>query len=120
MPECASATPTVLPAFPSLGTQAERLIESGCMRSPSCPQSMSAAAAAPAEDAALLAVHPEHAPASALAPLLRHDGRPGFVGAWTPTIAAVAKSASYRVSRKRTRPYSGANTPAVILLAIPS
>ncbi|MEU9450376.1 DUF5701 family protein [Streptomyces sp. NPDC048277] len=36
-------------------------------------------AAAAADDGALLAVHPERAPASALAPLLRHDGSPGFV-----------------------------------------
>ena len=80
MPESASVLSTVLPALPSLGTQAERLIEWGVHEIAGLSAAeVRAVAAAPAVDGALLAVHPQHAPASALAPLLRHDGRPGFV-----------------------------------------
>ncbi|MGW7242681.1 DUF5701 family protein [Streptomyces sp. NPDC054804] len=80
MPVSASVTATVLPALPSLRTQADRLIASGVHEIAGLSAAeVRAAAATPAGPGALLAVHPEHAPASVLAPLLRHDGRPGFV-----------------------------------------
>lgn len=80
MPVSASVTATVLPALPSLRTQADRLIESGVHEIAGLSAAeVRAAAATPAGPGALLAVHPQHAPASVLAPLLRHDGRPGFV-----------------------------------------
>ncbi|MDN0197909.1 DUF5701 family protein [Streptomyces sp. S.PNR 29] len=84
MPESAPATSTVLPVLPDLGTQAARLIELGVHEIAGLPaaeiRSFAASAQASAgDDGALLAVHPGRAPASALAPLLRRDGRPGFV-----------------------------------------
>ncbi|MEW2034205.1 DUF5701 family protein [Streptomyces roseifaciens] len=69
-------------ALPSLAAQAERLIELGVHELAGIPADELRAFAANAGDkdgGALLAVHPDHAPASALAPLLRHDGKPGFV-----------------------------------------
>ncbi|MEV7151695.1 DUF5701 family protein [Streptomyces sp. NPDC093084] len=80
MPESVSAASAVLPALPPLGTQAERLIASGVHEIAGLsPAEVRAVAAAPAGEGALLAVDPQRAPASALAPLLRHAGRPGFV-----------------------------------------
>ncbi|MER6629420.1 DUF5701 family protein [Streptomyces sp. NPDC000987] len=80
----ASATSTVLPPLPALSAQAERLIELGVHQSAGLPAARLRAFAAAAEavaggEGALLTVHPDLAPASALAPLLRHDGKPGFV-----------------------------------------
>ncbi|WP_405800449.1 DUF5701 family protein [Streptomyces halstedii] len=77
-------TPTVLPPAPPLGAQAERLIERGVHRIAGLAAAELRAFAEAAESAgdaegALLAVHPDRAPASALAPLLLRDGRPGFV-----------------------------------------
>jgi hypothetical protein len=77
------ALPT-LPALPPLSAQAERLIEAGVHGPAGLSAAEVRAFASAAEggeggDGALLAVHPDRAPASALAPLLRRDGRPGFV-----------------------------------------
>ncbi|MFS0691596.1 DUF5701 family protein [Streptomyces nitrosporeus] len=79
-----AATTTDLPALPSLNTQAERLIGHGVPElaglTPDELRGFAEAAGAFADSAgALLAVHPDRVPASALAPLLRRDGKPGFV-----------------------------------------
>ncbi|MFB9371660.1 DUF5701 family protein [Kitasatospora albolonga] len=69
-------------ALPSLLAQAERLIELGVhdLAGLSAEEMRTFAAAAHGvEGEVLLAVHPGRAPASALAPLLRHEGKPGFV-----------------------------------------
>ncbi|MCW5249627.1 DUF5701 family protein [Streptomyces sp. SHP 1-2] len=81
MPGTASAAPVLLP---SLDAQAERLIEEGVHEiaglSATEIRAFAAAAGPLVEDAgALLAVHPDRAPASALAPLLRRGTKPGFV-----------------------------------------
>ncbi|MEU1013118.1 DUF5701 family protein [Streptomyces sp. NPDC005890] len=82
----AAAVP--VPALPALRAQAERLIELGVHEIAGLPAAELRAFAARAEAAegtggaggdVLLAVHPDRAPASALAPLLRRDGKPGFV-----------------------------------------
>nr|WP_202035899.1 DUF5701 family protein [Streptomyces mexicanus] len=67
-----------------MSAQAERLIEAGVHGPAGLSAAEVRAFASAAEgdeggDGALLAVHPDRAPASALAPLLRRDGRPGFV-----------------------------------------
>ncbi|MFI1533046.1 DUF5701 family protein [Streptomyces anandii] len=75
----ASATTT---ALPPLTEQADRLVELGVHEIAGLPAAEIRAFAARCSahgHGALLAVHPDHAPASALAPLLRHRGRPGFV-----------------------------------------
>ncbi|KAB1990154.1 DUF5701 family protein [Streptomyces triticiradicis] len=80
MPDTSSAV-TASP-LPPLAAQAERLIELGVHELARIPVDDLRAFAENAgrEDrAALLAVHPDHAPASALAPLLRRDDKPGFV-----------------------------------------
>ncbi|MFI8100844.1 DUF5701 family protein [Streptomyces sp. NPDC086023] len=90
MPDTASADVTAaLPsaaALPSPTAQAERLIQLGVAESAGLTaedvRAFAAAAEGAGEGAAegvLLAVHPDRVPASALAPLLRRDGRPGFV-----------------------------------------
>lgn len=88
MPEATPAAPTALPVLPALSAQAERLIELGVHEIAGLPvaglRSFAAAAEAPA--GALLAVHPDQAPASALAPLLRRDGTPGFVVTDMPDV----------------------------------
>ncbi|MFI0775240.1 DUF5701 family protein [Streptomyces sp. NPDC021212] len=91
MPETTPAASTVLPALPALSAQAERLIELGVHEIAGLPAAELRAFAAAAEahaggDGALLAVHPDRAPASALAPLLRHDGMPGFVVTDMPDV----------------------------------
>ncbi|MBT2540835.1 hypothetical protein J7E99_08995 [Streptomyces sp. ISL-44] len=76
-----SATATVRP-LPPLAAQAEHLIRLGVheLAGMSADELRGFAVDAGRGDGdALLAVHPDRAPASALAPLLRHDGRPGFV-----------------------------------------
>ncbi|MFJ4521154.1 DUF5701 family protein [Streptomyces sp. NPDC088810] len=82
----AAAVP--VPALPALRAQAERLIELGVHEIAGLPAAELRAFVARAEAAegtggaggdVLLAVHPDRAPASALAPLLRRDGKPGFV-----------------------------------------
>ncbi|MFF8592858.1 DUF5701 family protein [Streptomyces sp. NPDC015220] len=91
MPETTHATSTVLPALPALSAQAERLIELGVHELAGLPavelRTFAAAAEAPAGgDNALLAVHPNQAPASALAPLLRRNGKAGFVVTDMPDV----------------------------------
>lgn len=84
VPESTPATSPVPSALPAPGLQAERLIELGVHEIAGLPAAELRTFAEAAEtgavgDGALLAVHPDRAPASALAPLLRRDGRPGFV-----------------------------------------
>ncbi|UFR01534.1 DUF5701 family protein [Streptomyces sp. Go40/10] len=97
MPDTTSAPATTLPALPALpalpvlpspSAQAERLIELGVHRiaglSAAELRAFAASAEAPAAEApvdggVLLAVHPDRAPASALAPLLRREDKAGFV-----------------------------------------
>ncbi|RII16073.1 hypothetical protein DSC45_15910 [Streptomyces sp. YIM 130001] len=77
-----AAPDTALPPLPPLADQAERLIGLGVhTRAQLSPDELRefAARAGEAGDGALLAVHPDRAPASALAPLLRREGKPGFV-----------------------------------------
>ncbi|UUU36299.1 DUF5701 family protein [Streptomyces sp. CA-210063] len=98
MPETTPATPTVLPALPALSTQAERLIELGVHELAGLPAGevrafAEAAAALAGDDGALLAVHPDLVPASALAPLLRRDGKPGFVVTDMPDVDRFAPCA---------------------------
>ncbi|MFE7110965.1 DUF5701 family protein [Streptomyces sp. NPDC057575] len=69
-------------SLPPLATQAERLIELGVhelARLPAGDLRTFAENAGRGGGGTLLAVHPDRAPASALAPLLRRDGKPGFV-----------------------------------------
>ncbi|MEU6946243.1 DUF5701 family protein [Streptomyces sp. NPDC046316] len=88
MTETSSTSPTV-PALPSLAAQAERLIELGVHELAEIPadelRAFAAGAGGGREDA-LLAVHPDRVPASALAPLLRRDDKPGFVVVDMPDV----------------------------------
>ncbi|MFJ8162212.1 DUF5701 family protein [Streptomyces sp. NPDC096136] len=83
MPETASAD-TVTP-LPPLAAQAERLIGlgvpelSGISAAELRDFARSAGGAGAGSGGALLAVHPDRAPASVLAPLLHRAGKPGFV-----------------------------------------
>lgn len=87
VPETMPVTSVVLPVLPTLSVQAERLIERGVHRIAGLSAAELRTFAGAAEAAgvpaggggALLAVHPDRAPASALAPLLRRDDKPGFV-----------------------------------------
>ncbi|MFF3347436.1 DUF5701 family protein [Streptomyces sp. NPDC002779] len=74
--------------LPGLVTQAERLIELGVHASAGITADEMRAFAKKAEGAesALLAVHPDRAPASVLAPLLVRDGKPGFVVTDMPDV----------------------------------
>jgi hypothetical protein len=69
------------PTLPSLAAQAERLIELDVHKIAglSAAELRVFAEAAGGEDSGLLAVHPDRAPASALAPLLCREGKPGFI-----------------------------------------
>ncbi|MFE0377164.1 DUF5701 family protein [Streptomyces inhibens] len=80
MPETAPTATRDL-TLPSLAAQAERLIELEVheIAGLSAAELLAFAEAATDEGGGLLAVRPDRAPASALAPLLRHDGKPGFV-----------------------------------------
>ena len=71
--------PTVLPPLPSPTEQADRLIDLGVHEIAGLAAAELRAAAADVRPGALLVVHPDRAPASALAPLLELDGKPGFV-----------------------------------------
>jgi Family of unknown function (DUF5701) len=72
--------PAALATLPNLPDQAERLIELGVHRIAGLPADrVRAAAHHPVSAAALLVVHHSVAPASALTPLLRRAGKPGFV-----------------------------------------
>ncbi|MFF7653675.1 DUF5701 family protein [Streptomyces sp. NPDC007983] len=91
MPETTPAASAVLPVLPALSAQAERLIELGVHEIAGLPaaelRAFAAAAEAPAGgDGALLTVHPDRAPASAVAPLLHRDGTPGFVVTDMPDV----------------------------------
>ncbi|MFJ2894249.1 DUF5701 family protein [Streptomyces sp. NPDC087218] len=86
-----SAVPAVLPALPALSAQAERLIELGVHEIAGLPaddlRTFAETIEVPAGgNGALLAVHPDRAPASALASMLRHDGKPGFVVTDMPDV----------------------------------
>jgi hypothetical protein len=69
--------PSVTSALPSLSDQAERLIELDVHRIAGLPADR--LRNVPDSADSLLVVHPELAPASGLAPLLRVNGKPGFV-----------------------------------------
>lgn len=95
MPAPTPTPVTALPALPPLSTQAETLIELGvheiaglsAARIRDFAKATEATDASDAEDnGLLLAVHPDRAPASALAPLLRHDDKPGFVVVDMPDV----------------------------------
>ncbi|MFI5669652.1 DUF5701 family protein [Streptomyces sp. NPDC051704] len=73
-----SSQPAV-PALPPLAAQAERLIGLGVHDLAGIPADQLRAFASARDGGGLLAVHPDRVPASALAPLLRRDGKPGFV-----------------------------------------
>ncbi|WP_406199569.1 MULTISPECIES: DUF5701 family protein [unclassified Streptomyces] len=76
-------------ALPPLAAQAARLIELGVHELAGIPAHelrTFAENAGGADGDALLAVHPDRAPASALAPLLRRDGKPGFVVVDMPDV----------------------------------
>ncbi|MFG2874587.1 DUF5701 family protein [Streptomyces sp. NPDC048337] len=80
MPDTSSTA--VVPPLPPLATQADHLIRLGVHELAGMPATELRAFAEDAENGAgdaLLAIHPERAPACALAPLLRHDGKSGFV-----------------------------------------
>ncbi|MFD7323152.1 DUF5701 family protein [Streptomyces sp. NPDC059875] len=103
MPETSSSATTV-PPLPSLADQAERLIALGVHELAGMPaEELRAFAAAvgsgeggsggtgteeggSADGGTLLAVHPDRVPASALAPLLRRDDKPGFVVVDMPDV----------------------------------
>ncbi|MEU9144558.1 DUF5701 family protein [Streptomyces sp. NPDC048349] len=87
MPETPSTISTL--PLPPLAAQAERLIELGVheIAGMSADELRTFAEGADSgPGGALLAVHPDRAPASALAPLLRHDGKPGFVVTDMPDV----------------------------------
>ncbi|WP_418955225.1 DUF5701 family protein [Streptomyces tritici] len=91
MPESPTTptTPTTANALPTLAAQAERLIELGVHEMAGILADELRAFAARAGEAAndtLLAVHPDRVPASALAPLLNRDGKPGFVVVDMPDV----------------------------------
>jgi hypothetical protein len=90
VPETTPATAAVLPALPTLSEQAERLIGLGVHElaglSADRLRTFAKSAARTDGDGALLAVHPDLAPASALAPLLRRGDKPGFVVTDMPDV----------------------------------
>lgn len=94
MPATTPATPTAVPAPPAppaLSAQAERLIELGVHEIAGLSAAeirTFAAAAQPVAggEGALLAVHPDRAPASALAPLIHRGDKPGFVVTDMPDV----------------------------------
>lgn len=94
MPESSSiAAVSSLPTLPPLATQAEHLIDLGVHQLAGMPADSLRAFAQDADRTdshahahALLAVHPDLAPASALAPLLRREGKPGFVVTDMPDV----------------------------------
>jgi len=94
VPAITPATPTAVPAPPAppaLSAQAERLIELGVHEIAGLSAAeirTFAAAAQPVAggEGALLAVHPDRAPASALAPLIHRGDKPGFVVTDMPDV----------------------------------
>ncbi|MFI1712193.1 DUF5701 family protein [Streptomyces litmocidini] len=84
-----AVTTTALAPLPSLAAQAERLIELGVHELAGRTADELRAftgAAATADTDALLAVHPDRVPPSALAPLLRRGDKPGFVVVDMPDV----------------------------------
>lgn len=78
---------TVAAALPPLSSQAERLITLGVHEIAGLTTAeIRAAAADPTTDGALLVVHPDRAPASALAHLLTHKDKPGFLVVDMPDV----------------------------------
>ncbi|UQX02349.1 DUF5701 family protein [Streptomyces sp. RerS4] len=76
-------------ALPPLAAQAEHLIELGVHELAAIPAEelrAFAEAAGGSRSDVLLAVHPDRAPASALAPLLRRGDKPGFVVVDMPDV----------------------------------
>ncbi|MEU2389470.1 DUF5701 family protein [Streptomyces sp. NPDC007369] len=90
MPDTPStALPAQLPPLPPLTAQAEHLAELGVHELAGIPADELRAFAEHAGTLhadALLAVHPDRVPASALAPLLRREGKPGFVVTDMPDV----------------------------------
>jgi hypothetical protein len=76
-----------LPLLPTIGAQAERLIELGAheIGGFSAMELRAAVSEVNVEDA-LLVMHPDRAPASALAHLLEHAGKQGFVVVDMPDV----------------------------------
>lgn len=71
--------PAALQTLPPLSAQAERLIDRGAHAIGGFSAAeLRTAAGRIDSDAALLVLHPDHAPASRLAPLVEHDGKHGF------------------------------------------
>lgn len=101
VPKPTLAPSAVLPVLPTLSAQAERLIELGVHELAGLPaddlrtfaEAAEAADAPESGDGALLTVHPDLVPASALAPLLRRDGKPGFVVTDMPDVDRFAPCA---------------------------
>ncbi|MFE6623763.1 DUF5701 family protein [Streptomyces sp. NPDC008086] len=97
MPDTSSnASVTTLPPLPPLPAQADHLISLGVHELAGIPAAELRAFAegSHADDGdALLAVHPDRLPASALAPLLRRDGKPGFVVVDMPDVDDFAPDA---------------------------
>ncbi|MDF3142940.1 MULTISPECIES: DUF5701 family protein [unclassified Streptomyces] len=88
-----SSSHATVTSLPPLTTQAERLIELGVHELAGIPADELRTFAQDAGGGGgdtLLAVHPDRAPASALAPLLRHDGKPGFVVVDMPDVDGFA------------------------------
>ncbi|MFE2643154.1 DUF5701 family protein [Streptomyces nigra] len=87
MPETSSTA--AVTALPPLAAQAERLIELGVhdlAKTPADDLRAFAGRAGDAHPGALLTVHPDRVPASALAPLLRRRDKPGFVVVDMPDV----------------------------------
>ncbi|MFE9773566.1 DUF5701 family protein [Streptomyces sp. NPDC005931] len=86
MPDTQSAT---VPALPPLPDQANLLIEWGLHTHAGLPAEEVRAFAeqhSNEDGGTLLALHPDHVPASVLAPLLRHGDKPGFVVTDMPDV----------------------------------
>ncbi|MFC8202037.1 DUF5701 family protein [Streptomyces sp. NPDC057298] len=98
MPESSST----VTALPPLAAQAQRLIELGVHEISGIPADELRAFAekftdGDADGHTLLAVHPDRAPASALAPLLRRDDKPGFVVVDMPDVDDFAPAGAVEV-----------------------
>ncbi|MGH3628157.1 MAG: DUF5701 family protein, partial [Sciscionella sp.] len=79
--------PAAVQSLPGLGQQVERLIALGVHEIGGLSAAELRAAVAASEDAgALLVIHPDRAPASALAPLLEHGGKGAFIVVDMPDV----------------------------------
>ncbi len=79
--------PATLQTVPELSRQAERLIELGVHEIGGLSATeLRAAVAEPEKAGALLVIHPDRAPASALVPLLERSGKRGFIVVDMPDI----------------------------------